>query len=491
MKKNNSKKNTRRDFIKYSSLAASGFFIVPRHVLGGNGYQAPSDTINIGGIGVGGKGTSDVWNASLQGSENVIALCDVDKGDYSSKSRERFPKANFYQDYREMLDKEKDLDAVTISTPDHMHAIQALAAMDLGINVYVQKPLTHNIREARMLTEIAREKKIVTQMGNQGASNYGMVKIQEWFNKRLIGDVQQVYVWTNRPVWPQGIPAPKSTGEKAPDNLDWDLWLGTAPKIDYTDAYHPFNWRGWWAYGTGALGDMGCHIIDVPYRTLGLGYPTSVECSVGTVFIKMWSPEYIPEGCPPSSSVTLEFGVTSKNRKPLKMSWLDGGLRPPHPDLIPADESLGEPGSGNGVMMIGSRGIITSGTYGLTPKLYRKGYKTETFDTTDQPEPEFGHQRKWIDACKAGFNSEEHKNLTSSFDYSGPMTETVLMGNIAIKSYMLRFKVDPNSHLGYSNGGFDYSGRKKLLWDGNNMKITNFDEANQFVTREYRAGWEV
>ena len=156
-----------------------------------------------------------------------------------------------------MLDQEKDLDAVTISSPDHMHAVQALAAMDLGINVYVQKPLTHNIREARMLTETARDKKIVTQMGNQGASNSGMVKIQEWFNKKLIGDVDKVYVWTNRPVWPQGIPVPKPTGGSAPDNLDWDLWLGTAPKIDYTDAYHPFNWRGWWAYGTGALGRYG------------------------------------------------------------------------------------------------------------------------------------------------------------------------------------------------------------------------------------------
>ena len=211
MKKNTSTNKSRRDFIKYGSLAASGFFIVPRHVLGGNGYQAPSDTLNIGGIGVGGKGTSDLWNASIQGAENVVAMCDVDKGKQSLKSRERFSNANFYQDYREMLDKEKDLDAVTISSPDHMHAIQALAAMDLGIHVYVQKPLTHNIREARMLTETAREKKIVTQMGNQGASNSGMVKIQEWFNKKLIGDFDKVYVWTNRPVWPQGIPVPKPT----------------------------------------------------------------------------------------------------------------------------------------------------------------------------------------------------------------------------------------------------------------------------------------
>ena len=481
MKKNNSKKNSRRDFIKHSTLAASSFFIVPRYVLGGNGFTSPSDKINIAGIGVGGKGTSDLWYASNEGKENVVALCDVDKGNISSKSRSRFPKANFYQDYRVMFDKQKDIDAVTISSPDHVHALQALAAMDEGVHVYVQKPLTHNIKEARMLTETAREKKIVSQMGNQGASNSGMRKVQEWFDAGLIGEVDEVFVWTNRPVWPQGIPVPKSDGSPVPEGLDWDLWLGPAPKIDYTNAYHPFNWRGWWAYGTGALGDMGCHLIDVPFRTLGLHYPKAVECSVGQVFIKMWNPEYIPEGCPPSSSVTLDFAATDKNKIPLKMRWLDGGIRPPHPDLIPANDSLGTPDSSNGVMMIGSKGIITTGVYGFTPKLYRKGEEVVEFDTSNQPGNEFGHQSKWIDACKAGFNSSEHKALTSSFDYSGPMTETVLMGNIAIRSYM-----EKKSGLGNA-----FPGRKKLLWDGDAMKITNYQDANKYVTRNYRKGWEV
>jgi len=481
MKKNNSKKNSRRDFIKHGTLAASSFFIVPRYVLGGNGFTSPSDKINIAGIGVGGKGTSDLWYASNEGKENVVALCDVDKGNISSKSRSRFPKANFYQDYRVMFDKQKDIDAVTISSPDHVHALQALAAMDEGVHVYVQKPLTHNIKEARMLTETAREKKIVSQMGNQGASNSGMRKVQEWFDAGLIGEVDEVFVWTNRPVWPQGIPVPKSDGSPVPEGLDWDLWLGPAPKIDYTNAYHPFNWRGWWAYGTGALGDMGCHLIDVPFRTLGLHYPKAVECSVGQVFIKMWNPEYIPEGCPPSSSVTLDFAATDKNKIPLKMRWLDGGIRPPHPDLIPANDSLGTPDSSNGVMMIGSKGIITTGVYGFTPKLYRKGEEVVEFDTSNQPGNEFGHQSKWIDACKAGFNSSEHKALTSSFDYSGPMTETVLMGNIAIRSYM-----EKKSGLGNA-----FPGRKKLLWDGDAMKITNYEDANKYVTRDYRKGWEV
>ena len=481
MKKYNSKKNSRRDFIKHGTLAASSFFIVPRYVLGGNGFTSPSDKINIAGIGVGGKGTSDLWYASNEGKENVVALCDVDKGNISSKSRSRFPKANFYQDYRVMFDKQKDIDAVTISSPDHVHALQALAAMDEGVHVYVQKPLTHNIKEARMLTETAREKKIVSQMGNQGASNSGMRKVQEWFDAGLIGEVDEVFVWTNRPVWPQGIPVPKSDGSPVPEGLDWDLWLGPAPKIDYTNAYHPFNWRGWWAYGTGALGDMGCHLIDVPFRTLGLHYPKAVECSVGQVFIKMWNPEYIPEGCPPSSSVTLDFAATDKNKIPLKMRWLDGGIRPPHPDLIPANDSLGTPDSSNGVMMIGSKGIITTGVYGFTPKLYRKGEEVVEFDTSNQPGNEFGHQSKWIDACKAGFNSSEHKALTSSFDYSGPMTETVLMGNIAIRSYM-----EKKSGLGNA-----FPGRKKLLWDGDAMKITNYEDANKYVTRDYRKGWEI
>ena len=481
MKKNNSKKNSWRDFIKHGTLAASSFFIVPRYVLGGNGFTSPSDKINIAGIGVGGKGTSDLWYASNEGKENVVALCDVDKGNISSKSRSRFPKANFYQDYRVMFDKQKDIDAVTISSPDHVHALQALAAMDEGVHVYVQKPLTHNIKEARMLTETAREKKIVSQMGNQGASNSGMRKVQEWFDAGLIGEVDEVFVWTNRPVWPQGIPVPKSDGSPVPEGLDWDLWLGPAPKIDYTNAYHPFNWRGWWAYGTGALGDMGCHLIDVPFRTLGLHYPKAVECSVGQVFIKMWNPEYIPEGCPPSSSVTLDFAATDKNKIPLKMRWLDGGIRPPHPDLIPANDSLGTPDSSNGVMMIGSKGIITTGVYGFTPKLYRKGEEVVEFDTSNQPGNEFGHQSKWIDACKAGFNSSEHKALTSSFDYSGPMPETVLMGNIAIRSYM-----EKKSGLGNA-----FPGRKKLLWDGDAMKITNYQDANKYVTRDYRKGWEV
>ncbi len=483
MKKINKKNNSRRKFLK-KGIVASSIFIIPRNVLGGMGYTSPSDQLNIAAIGCGGKGRSDIINASVDGRERVIALCDIDKnGDHGVKAtRKKFSNANFYYSFKKLLDREKDLDAITISTPDHTHAVIAMEAMRRGIHVYVQKPLTHNIKEARTLTEAAREFKIVSQMGNQGCSNPAQLKVQEWFNSNLIGNVSKVLVWTNRPVWPQGINWPDPEPEKIPNDFNWDQWIGPAKLTEFNPNMHPFNWRGWWEYGTGALGDMGCHIIDIPFKTLGLLYPTGVECSVGNVFTKKWLPEYIPEGCPPSSSVTIDFNATSKNKIPLKMIWTDGGIRPSHPDLIPYDDDLGEKGGGNGVIMIGEKGIITTGVYGMNPKLYREGQDTLMFSQPEVIEPEFGHQRKWIDAIKAGYNSKDHKKLTSSFDYSGPLTETVLMGNIAIRSYMLREGKGRKSN---------YYGRKKLLWDGDKMKIMNLDNANQFVTRKYRKGWEL
>jgi len=482
MKKN--KPNTsRRDFLK-KGLLVSTIMIVPRHVLGGVGYTAPSDQLNIAAIGAGGKGRTDIINAAVEGRERVVALCDIDQfgGHGVTAAMKKFKRANFYHDFREMLDQEKDLDAVTISTPDHTHAVCAMAAMDRGVHVYVQKPLTHNIKEARLLTETAREKKIVTQMGNQGASNPAQLQVQEWINAGEIGAVHTVKVWTNRPVWPQGIPLPKPDPENLPKGLDWDLWLGPAKATPYSSAMHPFNWRGWWEYGTGALGDMGCHLIDIPFKALGLKYPTAVECSMGSVFKQMWTPEYIPEGCPPSSFVTINFEATNINNSPLKLEWSDGGIRPAHPDLIPPNDFLGDPGNANGVMMIGEKGIITTGVYGYNPRLYKKGQAVRTYEQPKSNEAEHGHQRKWIDAVKAGFNSDQHKALTSSFDYAGPLTETVLMGNIAIRSYLLRRGSGRNT---------EYYGQKKLLWDGNAMKITNLEEANQFVGRDYRKGWEI
>lgn len=473
---------SRREFLKKSAVLSS-FFIVPRHVLG-RGFVAPSDKLRIAAVGCGGKGISDIANAYDKGANSVAALCDVDFNGSAKASVKKFPDAPRFSDWREMFDKEaKNFDAVTISTPDHNHATVAITAMGLGKHVYVQKPLSHNIFEARTLTEAARKYQVVTQMGNQGASNPGQKVMVDWFNKGLIGKVHTVYIWTNRPVWPQGIPVP-TTKPTLPKDVNWEAWLGPAQYVDYHPSYHPFKWRGWWNFGTGALGDIGCHTIDTPFRVLGLNYPTEVETSVGAVFIKDWTPEWMPEGCPPSSVVQLQFPATQKNKSNVKMIWMDGGVRPFRPEFLPEGEPLSDDGGNNGIFMIGSKGLMTCGMYGLNPKIYTKsGQKIEPPKVTAPAIelPEYGHQHYWAEACKAGFGSQAHKDLSSSFDYSGPLTETVLMGNLAIRSYMLR----------RDTGQKEFYGRKKLLWDGASMKITNLDEANQFVSRVYREGWKL
>lgn len=474
---------SRRSFLKISAAATLGsFLIVPRHVLG-RGFIAPSDKLNIAGIGVGGKGFSDVNNAFNNGANNIVALCDVD-WNMAKEQFEKHPTAKRYKDYREMLEKEgKNIDAVTISTADHTHAAAAAAAMEMGKHVYLQKPLTHNIYEARYLTEAARKHKVVTQMGNQGASNPAQNQMIKWYKDGVIGDVHTVDIWTNRPVWPQGIPVPESTGN-APEYLDWDLWIGPASKVGYTPAYHPFKWRGWWNFGTGALGDMGCHLIDPPFRVLGLGYPTAVEASVGAVFIEDWTPEYIPEGCPPSSRVKLNFPSPEAGKPQITMTWSDGGIKPFRPEVIPPDAELSEKDGANGVFLIGTKGVMNCGVYGVNPKVFLNNGDVLTYENEIIETPEFGHNLAWQEACKDGFNSKKHKALTSSFDYAGPLTETVLMGNLAIRSYMLR---EPTA----DGKGFVYPGRKKLLWDGDKTEITNFEEANQFVKREYENGWKL
>ncbi|MBC7920613.1 MAG: Gfo/Idh/MocA family oxidoreductase [Ferruginibacter sp.] len=479
--------SSRREFIAKGAIISS-FFLVPRHVLGGKGFTAPSDQLNLAAIGAGGKGASDIRNASVKSRERVVALCDVDFSGSAAASVQAFPKAKLYPDYRVMLDKEKNIDAVTISTPDHVHGPAAAFAMQRGKHVYVQKPMTHNIREARLLTEMARENKIVSQMGNQGGSNPLLDTVKKWVDSGVLGKISQVKIWTNRPVWPQGYAMPQPDESKKPKGLNWDLWLGPAKDMPYTPNLHPFNWRGWWDYGTGALGDVGCHLIDIPFRTLGLKYPTDAECSVGSVYSQMWSADYHPEGCPASSFITLHFAATPKSQSPIEMSWSDGGIRPSHPEIIPANQDIGGTNSANGVLIIGEKGIISTNindSSPLMPKLYLNDGTTDVApqSSTNLQEPEYGHQRKWVDACKAGFNSAEHKALTSSFDYAGPMTETVLMGNLAIRSYMLSRESSERKQ--------EFFARKKLIWDGENMRITNLEEANQFVGRTYRKGWEV
>ena len=474
-------KKSRRNFIKKSSLFGTGFFIVPRKVLGGNGFIAPSDQLNIASIGSGGKG-SDI-QGSWASNERVVALCDVHPtGKHGViQSRTKYPKANFYTDFNELLDKERDLDAVTISTPDHTHGVIGNRAMNKGLHVYIQKPLTHNIKEARQLTITAKKNKVVTQMGNQGGSCIGVNKVNEWVDQKMIGDIEKVFAWTDRPVWPQGFKMPEESSS-SPKDLEWDLWLGPAKYRGYRPEFHPFNWRGWWDYGTGALGDMGCHILDVPVKTLNLGYPKDVECSVAKIYQKMWSPNYYPEGPPAASLVTLHFEKTNKTNSDVELIWMDGGIIPPRPEIIPSEDYLGEKGNTNGVLIIGKEGVISCGVYGLNPKLYRKGEKTLHLNTdmiyNKKSDLDHLHHIEWIEACKAGYKSKEYDKLTAPIEYSGPFTEIVLMGNLALRSYMIK-------------DGKDFIGRKKLIWDGKNTRITNFDLANQFVGRDRREGWDL
>ncbi|MEO6719157.1 MAG: Gfo/Idh/MocA family oxidoreductase [Ferruginibacter sp.] len=490
MKKPNTKKvvesNPRRNFIKNSLTLATGFYILPRHVLGGKGFIAPSDKLIVAGIGAGGKGESDTNEFFKSGKADIGFLCDVDDRQ-SAKGRTRFPKAKYYKDYREMLDKEgKHIDAVSVSTPDHNHAIQAMAAMRMGKHVYVQKPLTHDIYEARMLTEAAKKYKVVTQMGNQGSSGDGVRRLREWYNAGIIGDVSDVYIWTDRPVWPQGVPWP-SKSSPVPAGLDWELWLGTAPQKDYVENIAPFNWRGWWDYGTGALGDMGCHLIEAPFRVLNLGYPTEAACSVGSVYTGPFTRGYFPEGPPASSHVTLKFD-NKKSGKPLTMHWMDGGIQPERPDELGPNERMGD--GGNGVIFVGSKGKMMCSTYGENPQLLplTRTLEDKTPITIERvPNGAQGHYAQWVEACLAGLGSKQAESLSSPFEIAGPLTETVLMGNLAIRSYDFR-----KPKQGPDAKGFDYPGRGiTLLWDGPNMKITNFEDANQFVKRTYRDGWKL
>jgi predicted dehydrogenase len=471
---------SRRNFIKNAGMTAAAFTILPRFVLGGKGYRAPSDKLYVAGIGVGGKGESDIANFAKSGKAEIAYLCDVDTR-RAAKSVTAFPKAKFYKDYRIMLDKEhKHIDAVSVSTPDHNHAVQALAAMQLGKHVYVQKPLTHDIYEARALTEAAKKYKVVTQMGNQGASGDDVRQLMEWYNAGLLGDVHTVYCWTNRPVWPQGISWPAQKTE-VPKELDWNLWLGTAPQKDYVDKLVPFNWRGWWDYGTGALGDMGCHIIEPPFRVLGLQYPTDVTASVGSVYVDEFKRGYFPESCPPSSYIVLTF--PGRNGKPpVKLHWMDGGIQPERPEELGPNERMGD--GGNGAIFVGTKGKMMCGTYGMYPSLIPTSRNNEvnTPKTIKRvPGGAEGHYAQWVEACQAGYGKME---VSSPFEIAGPLTETVLMGNLAIRSYDVRHPKKDNPEQ------FDFPGRNiKLMWDGTNMKVTNFDDANQFVKREYRTGW--
>lgn len=478
---------SRREFVKNASMAAAGLIIVPRHVLGGKGYVAPSDRLTIASIGVGGKGESDIANFFKSGKADIAYLCDVDDA-RAAKTVTAFPKAKYYKDWRQLLDKEsKNFDAVSISTPDHNHAAPTLAAMQLGKHVYVQKPMTHDVYEARVLTKAAQQYKVVTQMGNQGASNDGVRQLMEWYDAGLIGDVSTVYIWTNRPVWPQGIPWPTKKAE-VPKTLDWDLWLGSAPYRDFVEKLVPFNWRGWWDYGTGALGDMGCHLVEPAFRVLDLKYINDVQASVGTVYVDEFKQGYFPESCPPSSHVTMTFPATKKTKGPVTLHWMDGGIQPERPAELGPNEVFGD--GGNGVYFIGSKGKMMCSTYGADPRLIPLSRNPETANVKQKfprvPGGANGHYAQWVEGCIAGYGKMQ---MSSPFEIAGPLTEALLMANLAIRGYDLRV---PRTNANGQPAGFSYPGRYvKLVWDNNNMKVTNLDAVNQFIKREYREGWKL
>jgi len=438
-------KISRRDFIG-SVAAAAAFTIVPRHVLGGAGHTPPSEKLNIAGVGAGGMGRSNIKACS---GENIVALCDVDD-ERAAETYKLHPNAKKYRDFRKMLEKQKDIDAVIVATPDHTHATIAMAAMRMGKHVYVQKPLTRTVYEARMLTEAARKYKVVTQMGNQGHSGEGVRLICEWIWDGAIGPVREVLAWTNRPVWPQGIDRPEGSSP-IPSTLDWDLFLGPAPLRPYVkDVYHPFVWRGWWDFGCGALGDMACHLLDPVFWALKLGHPTSVEAYAS----KNNSETAHLETAPLASIVHYKFPAR-EGMPPVKLSWYDGGLKPERPEDLEPGRKM------RSVVFVGDKGKIMSGEYGDSPRLIPET-KMKEYNRPPKtlPRVEGTHEQNWIDACKNGTQA------CSNFDYAGPMTETIVMGNLAIR-----------------NPG------QKLEWDGENMKVTNVPEANQYVNEPYREGW--
>ncbi len=453
---------TRRDFLKGTALTGAGLWVagnagcvqpkatqtVAHKPLPKPRYRSANEKLNIACIGVGGRGGG---NVSSFVRENIVALCDVDHR-YAKRTFQKFPKAERYHDFRVMFDKmHGQIDAVVVSTPDHMHAPPAMMAMRYGMHVYCEKPLTHDVHEARVLAETAAKYKIATQMGNQGTSSGGLRRGVEAIQAGAIGNVREAHVWTNRPQWPQGTARPKG-GDPVPSHLKWDLWLGTAPKRPYKRGkYHPFMWRGWWDFGTGALGDMGCHTANMAFMALKLGSPTSVV-SENSGFDK--------DSFPTWSIITYEFPARG-DLPPVTWTWYDGGIRKPVKVLRKLKSLIhGEKLSPSGSILIGDKGTMYSphdygGSWMLLPKK-----KFAEFKPPPQTlPPSRSHHQEWVDACKGG------PQAMSNFAYSGPLTETILLGNLAT-----------------------YAG-KKILWDGPNCRITNCPEADARVRREYRKGW--
>ena len=444
---------SRRSFFAQTGIASAGLLVLPKHVLG-LGATSPNEKLNIAGIGVGGQGHSDI---NQMKSENIVALCDVDWA-HAGRTFNEFPKAKKHKDWRKMLDEQKDIDAVVVATPDHMHAFASMAAIKLGKHVYCEKPLTHSVWEARQLAKAAREQKVATQMGNQGQASEGTRRLSEMVWDGAIGKVQEAHIWTDRPsnglfneYWPQGVGRPEGT-PAVPQTLAWDLWIGPAPYRPYHPAYAPFKWRGWWDFGTGALGDIGCHSFDPVFRALQLGHPLSVEAS---------STRVNAETYPLASMVTYYFPARG-NLSPVKLVWYDGGMRPPRPEGLEDGQTMGA----TGAMLIGDKGVILNsrGGWSLIPEKRQREYGDPPKKLDRSP----GHYQEWIDACKGG------KAAGSNFDWAGPLTEVVLLGNVALR---LGLREELTT--------------KKLLWNPEKFQFSNSSKANDYLRREYREGWNL
>jgi len=443
-KAHNYDKLSRRSFIKNTGIAVAGVTLVPSHVVSGLGHIPPSDKLNIAGIGVGGIGRTNLRNANTQ---NIVALCDVDWS-YSKECFADYPDAKKYRDYRKMLEEmNNDIDAVIIATADHTHYVITADAMGAGKHVYLQKPLTHSVYESRMLTKLAEDTGVATQMGNQGNSEEGIRLLSEWIWNGEIGEVKEAHAWTNRPIWPQGLERPLET-PSLPPTMSWDLFIGPAPWRPYHPAYTPWNWRAWWDFGTGALGDMGCHIIDPVYNALNLGQPTSFEAS---------SSKVNTESAPISEKVTYWFPEREKIGKvkmpPVKFTWYDGGLLPNRPAGIPEGKILGD--DGGGAMFVGTKGTIICSTYARNPYIIGRENDPPVAPKTLR-RIDTNHELDWVRACK-----EDKTNRTepsSNFSYSGPLNETVVMGNLAVRLQDLK---------------------RKLEWDSENMRIKNISETEE------------
>lgn len=443
--------SSRRKFVKQSISGAIGFTYMP-HFLG---KKAPSNKLNIAGIGIGGMGKANLKQCA---GENITALCDVDHA-YAEEVFKTYPNAKVYTDYREMFDKEKEIDAVIIATPDHSHAVITMLAMQMGKHVFCQKPLTHTVYEARKITEASRRYKVQTQMGNQGHSSENIRELKEWLEDGAIGEVREIYAWTDRPVGGQpwsnfDVKARSKDTPAKPETLDWDLWLGPAPYRPYHPDYHPSKWRAWLDFGTGAMGDMGCHIIDPAFYALELGAPALVQATT-----THWEPEVASETYPRASIVRMDFPARGE-KPPVRLTWSDGRILPP----VPPEFLPGQKFTPSGAMFIGQHGIIIHDSHGasglqILPESKAKSYKRPEKSI---PRVEGSHEGDWIRACKDG------RPASASFEYGGPLTEVALLGMIAVQVK-----------------------DQRLEWDSENLRFTNNELANKLVHTKYREGWSL